>query len=108
MNRIKLWLMSSKIKQCKRCCVLCRYYYRCKDDFKLKQWNEFRSIIIKRDRDLGRYWTEKKQEIKANHDALKCTECGLISVYSSNMADGHMCPICGGYTLPIGKAIVIK
>ena len=33
-TRMKLWLMPNKLKNCKKCCLTCRYFDRyCKDEF---------------------------------------------------------------------------
>ncbi len=40
--------------------------------------------------------------------ALKCLECGMISVFPSRTADGTTCLDCEGYTVPIGYAMIKK
>lgn len=36
-------------------------------------------------------------------DLLKCTECGKLSVFRENTADGRTCILGGGYILPFDK-----
>jgi Zn ribbon nucleic-acid-binding protein len=39
-------------------------------------------------------------------DLLKCTECGKLSAFRENTADGNACIHCGGYTVPFDKCVV--
>lgn len=34
--------------------------------------------------------------------ALRCIGCGQIDIVGSHKIDGHRCPVCGEYMIPIG------
>lgn len=45
-------------------------------------------------------------KININGFIEKCLQCGLMSVYEADKADGHRCSSCGGYTIPHGECYI--
>lgn len=43
---------------------------------------------------------------ETNYIALKCLDCGIVSIFPAKTADGNVCLSCGGYTVPAGYAIL--